>query len=89
VISSREYTNVVPYYTVRSTTCWTLSRFSRWVVQLAFAAGPGQAPPATAAQGTDFLNKILQGLLKHVVDHNKHVQAAACGALATLEGEAW
>lgn len=73
---------------VRSTTCWTLSRFSRWNVQLAFAAGPGQPPPATAAQGVDFINRILAGLLRRIVDHNKHVQAAACGALATLEAEA-
>ena len=73
---------------VRSTTCWTLSRFSRWVVQLAFAPGPGQPPPATAAQGVDFINKILGGLLRRVVDHNKHVQAAACGAFATLQAEA-
>ena len=73
---------------VRSITCWTLSRFSRWVVQMAFAPGPGGAPSPTAAQGVDFMNKILAGLLKRVLDHNKHVQAAACGALATLEGEA-
>lgn len=28
---------------------------------------------------------MLQGLLRHVLDHNKHVQEAACSALATLE----
>lgn len=28
---------------------------------------------------------IMQGLLRHVLDHNKHVQEAACSALATLE----
>ena len=27
----------------------------------------------------------MQGLLRHVLDHNKHVQEAACSALATLE----
>lgn len=27
---------------------------------------------------------FVQGLLKHVLDHNKHVQEAACSALATL-----
>ena len=73
---------------VRSTTCWTLSRFSRWVVQLAFPARPGDPPPATAEQGKMFFDKIINGLLRRVVDHNKHVQAAACGALATLESEA-
>lgn len=28
---------------------------------------------------------LVQGLLRHVLDHNKHVQEAACSALATLE----
>ena len=73
---------------LRSTACWTLSRFSRWVVQLAFAARPGDPPPATAAQGKQFVEKILGGLLRRVADKNKHVQIAACGALATFEAEA-
>ena len=29
--------------------------------------------------------EFAQGLLRHVLDHNKHVQEAACSALATLE----
>ena len=28
---------------------------------------------------------VVQGLLRHVLDSNKHVQEAACSALATLE----
>lgn len=73
---------------LRSTACWTLSRFSRWVVQLAFAARPGDPPPPTAEQGRGFVEKILGGLLRRVGDRNKHVQAAACGALATFLAEA-
>ena len=73
---------------LRSTACWTLSRFSRWVVQLAFAARPGDPPPSTADQGRGFVEKILGGLLRRVGDRNKHVQAAACGALATFIAEA-
>lgn len=30
----------------------------------------------------------MQGLLERVLDRNKHVQEAACSALATLEEEA-
>ena len=30
----------------------------------------------------------VQGLLARVLDYNKHVQEAACSALATLEEEA-
>ena len=72
---------------LRATACWTLSRFARSVAQLAFAARPGDPPPATAAQGRAFVEQILGGLLRRVGDKNKHVQAAACGALATLVGE--
>ena len=73
---------------LRATACWTLSRFARWTIQLSFAARPGDPPPATAQQGRGFVEKILDGLLRRVGDKNKHVQAAACGALATLLGEA-
>ena len=31
---------------------------------------------------------VVQGILRGVVDHNKHVQEAACSALATMEEEA-
>ena len=72
---------------LRATACWTLSRFARYTAQLAFAARPGDPPPATAAQGRAFVERILGGLLRRVGDKNKHVQAAACGALATLLGE--
>jgi len=69
---------------LRATACWTLSRFARWTVQLAFAPRPGDPLPATAPQGRAFVEKILAGLLTRVGDKNKHVQSAACGALATL-----
>ena len=72
---------------LRATACWTLSRFARATAQLAFSHRPGEAPPPTAAQGRAFVEKILGGLLMRVGDKNKHVQAAACGALATLVGE--
>eukprot|EP00249_Psilotum_nudum_P021527 c28143_g1_i2 orf=1539-4217(-) len=62
---------------VRSITCWTLSRYSRWIVQ---AVGePG---------GDGQFNNVLTGLLRRILDNNKRVQEAACSAFATLEEEA-
>eukprot|EP00054_Salpingoeca_dolichothecata_P020737 m.131371 g.131371 ORF g.131371 m.131371 type:complete len:874 (+) comp23728_c0_seq2:250-2871(+) len=56
---------------VRAITCWTLSRYSRWIVQ----------------QG-DYLQQLMEELLKRILDDNKRVQEAACSAFATLEEEA-
>ena len=58
---------------VRSITCWTLSRYSHWVV--------GQ-PHET------YLKPLMQELLRRILDSNKRVQEAACSAFATLEEEA-
>ena len=58
---------------VRSITCWTLSRYSHWVVN----------------QPHDkFLRPLMSELLKRILDTNKRVQEAACSAFATLEEEA-
>ncbi|OWM80947.1 transportin-1-like isoform X2 [Punica granatum] len=62
---------------IRSITCWTLSRFSRFIIQ-----GIGNQ------KGLDQFNKVLAGLLRRILDSNKRVQEAACSALATLEEEA-
>eukprot|EP00252_Welwitschia_mirabilis_P011248 TRINITY_DN2531_c0_g1_i2.p1 TRINITY_DN2531_c0_g1~~TRINITY_DN2531_c0_g1_i2.p1 ORF type:complete len:886 (-),score=195.35 TRINITY_DN2531_c0_g1_i2:941-3598(-) len=62
---------------VRSITCWTLSRFSRWIVQ-----------SASHQEGHDQFDKVLNGLLRRILDSNKRVQEAACSAFATLEEEA-
>ena len=72
---------------VRSTTCWTLSRYSRWVVQCARPSRDGETTMAQQ-QGMDQLNSITTALCRKCLDHNKHVQAAACGAVATLLSEA-
>ncbi|GLJ54534.1 hypothetical protein SUGI_1171160 [Cryptomeria japonica] len=65
------------YPLVRSITCWTLSRYSKWIVQ---AAGH--------TEGHDQFDKVLTGLLRRILDSNKRVQEAACSAFATLEEEA-
>lgn len=58
---------------VRSITCWTLSRYSHWVV----------SQPHDA-----YLKPLMTELLKRILDGNKRVQEAACSAFATLEEEA-
>ena len=58
---------------VRSITCWTLSRYSHWVV--------GQPHEV-------HLKPLMSELLKRILDSNKRVQEAACSAFATLEEEA-
>ncbi|CAF0838510.1 unnamed protein product [Adineta ricciae] len=60
---------------VRSITCWTLSRYSTWIVR-------------NEAQHNRFLIPLMSELLKRILDANKKVQEAACSAFATLEEEA-
>lgn len=62
---------------IRSITCWTLSRYSKFVVQ-----GIGHQ------NGHEQFDKVLMGLLRRILDTNKRVQEAACSAFATLEEEA-
>ena len=58
---------------LRSITCWTLSRYSHWVV----------------TQPHDkYLKPLMHDLLKRILDTSKKVQEAACSAFATLEEEA-
>lgn len=61
---------------VRSITCWTLSRFSRWVVS------------QSAQEGESYFQPVLLAFLQRMLDNNKKVQEAACSAFATLEEEA-
>ncbi|KAK6915084.1 Importin-beta, N-terminal domain [Dillenia turbinata] len=62
---------------IRSISCWTLSRFSKYIVQ-----GIGQQ------KGDEQFEKVLMGLLRRILDNNKRVQEASCSAFATLEEEA-
>ena len=64
---------------IRSITCWSLSRYSKWVVAK-------HSEGATESDG--YLRPLMQELLKRVLDHNKKVQEAACSAFATLEEDA-
>lgn len=58
---------------VRAITCWTLSRYSHWVV---------------SQPHDQYLKPLMEELLKRILDANKRVQEAACSAFATLEEEA-
>ncbi|KAF7810758.1 transportin-1 isoform X1 [Senna tora] len=62
---------------IRSISCWTLSRFSKFVVQ---SIGD--------QKGYEQFDNVLMGLLRRTLDDNKRVQEAACSAFATLEEEA-
>ncbi|KAK1299596.1 Transportin-1 [Acorus calamus] len=62
---------------VRSITCWTLSRFSKYIVQ-----------GMDNQKGHEQFDNILKGLLRKILETNKRVQEAACSAFATLEEEA-
>lgn len=63
---------------VRSITCWTIGRYSNWIVEQV-DIGNGR---------NEFFVPVIEGLLRMVLDHNKRVQEAGCSAFATLEEEA-
>lgn len=54
---------------LRSITCWTISRYTHWIV--------------SKCESAQF-DQILTNLLCRVLDDNKRVQEAACSAFATL-----
>lgn len=61
---------------VRMITCWTLGRYSSWAAQL---------EPEGKQQ---FLEPIMDGILKRMLDGNKRVQEAAASSFANLEEKA-
>lgn len=74
--------NLVPFlislmgdanFLVRSISCWTLSRYARWISQ----------------QPTEkYLQPLIEGLLTRMLEKSKKVQEAACSAFANVEEEA-
>lgn len=63
---------------IRSISCWTLSRFSKYIVK----------DSGRHEKGYEQFDKVLMGILQRILDTNKRVQEAACSAFATLEEEA-
>ncbi|KAJ3210700.1 hypothetical protein HDU67_005075 [Dinochytrium kinnereticum] len=77
-----------PQPLVRSITCWTLGRYSQWIVR-GFRSTPMNAQPMSQDEHLQtFFAPSLQHILALVIDKNKRVQQAGCSALATLEEEA-
>ncbi|RCI00866.1 Transportin-1, partial [Rhizopus stolonifer] len=64
---------------VRYIACWTLSRFSSWIVAQCDDLNEGR---------TRFYEPVLRELLRRILDKNKRVQEAACSAFSTLEEHA-
>ncbi|KAG4160283.1 hypothetical protein ERO13_D02G227200v2 [Gossypium hirsutum] len=62
---------------IRSTSCWTLSQFSKYIVQ-----------DSGNKKGYEQFDMVLTAFLQRISDTNKLVQGAACSALAILEEEA-
>ncbi|CAN8271312.1 unnamed protein product [Cochlearia groenlandica] len=62
---------------IRSISCWTLSRFGKYLIQ-----------EIGDPKGYQQFEKVLMGLLRRLLDSNKRVQEAACSAFATLEEDA-
>ncbi|KAI7892273.1 armadillo-type protein [Mucor mucedo] len=64
---------------VRYISCWTVSRFSGWIV--------GQCGNSEHGR-TQFYEPVLRQLLKRILDRSRRVQEAACSAFSTLEEQA-
>ncbi|KAL6765647.1 ARM repeat-containing protein [Haematococcus lacustris] len=71
---------------VRIITCWALSRYSAWMLAGVQAAGAASGASNASSQTPEAaqLTQVVEGLLHRVMDHNKFVQEAACGAVAQL-----
>lgn len=65
---------------VRSITCWTLSRYCKWIISETLIKHNNDH--------TMYFAPLLKSLLDKILDKNKKVQEAACSAFATLEEEA-
>ncbi|KAI9304113.1 importin beta-2 [Cunninghamella echinulata] len=63
---------------IRSITCWTISRYSDWLIeQCQFQEGK-----------QNYFEPVLCELLERILDQSKHVQFHACSALAVLQEDA-
>lgn len=70
---------------IRSITCWTLSRYSTWIVHTTISSYGYRSVDEARNQ---FLQPLVFTLLDRILDNSKRVQEAACSAFATLEEEA-
>eukprot|EP00177_Eucheuma_denticulatum_P000833 GFKZ01001500.1.p1 GENE.GFKZ01001500.1~~GFKZ01001500.1.p1 ORF type:complete len:1086 (+),score=154.60 GFKZ01001500.1:258-3260(+) len=59
-----------PHYMVRCISCWALSRYSKWVLEM---------------RDDTYVQRLLSVLLDRMLDRNKVVQKASCSALASFQ----
>ncbi|KAI7903492.1 armadillo-type protein [Cokeromyces recurvatus] len=64
---------------IRYITCWTISRFSDWIIE---------QYNHSIQNREQFYEPVLRELLKRILDSSRRVQEAACSALSTLEEKA-
>ena len=84
---------------IRSITCWTLSRYVKWIsvpdnMPIPIQPPPpieGQAQVASTAHGWEyehhFFQHLLYALITRINDRNKRVQESACSAFAIFAEE--
>ena len=72
---------------VRSICCWTLGRYSQWIVYGDYGVTRFTQldPVERQSHLKTYMEPLLTGLLRMALDNNKRVQEAGCSALAALE----
>ena len=70
-----------PHPLVRSISCWCLSRYSRWMLEVA------QRPDGEATGAKNQLGTVFNAVLSRMAEKNKIVQKAACSAICTMAEE--
>ncbi|KAG1466517.1 hypothetical protein G6F46_000923 [Rhizopus delemar] len=87
-VISRYLNHLIPYLLnsledpqplIRATSCWVISRFSKWLV----------IQYDTNKEGREvYFEPVLSALLNRLLDENKQVQLSACTAITTMEESA-
>ncbi|KAG1469966.1 hypothetical protein G6F56_002953 [Rhizopus delemar] len=68
-----------PQPLIRATSCWVISRFSKWLV----------VQYDTSKEGREhYFEPVLSALLNRILDTNKQVQLSACTAITIMEENA-
>ncbi|KAJ3125313.1 hypothetical protein HK098_000377 [Nowakowskiella sp. JEL0407] len=73
---------------VKIITCWTLGRYSWWLSRPAIPRTDPTYQVMREKHHLEYLQPVLTGFLKLMLDNSKSIQKAGCSAFATLEAEA-
>ncbi|KAJ3116607.1 hypothetical protein HK098_006532 [Nowakowskiella sp. JEL0407] len=68
--------------------CWTLGRYSWWLSRPAVPRTDPTYQVMREKHHLEYLQPVLNGFLKLMLDNSKSIQKAGCSAFATLESEA-